>query len=129
MIPSFIARRFRWIWFTGVGTALWINRRDVARWGRFVGRSISNRDQLDLHSWMTEARVRAAITTDPVIRCDPDLDDVVVEGSNVTIHTNSHTGDVAPHLDALRKVKGVAKVWCAPTSLDDALPERNTTSV
>jgi len=117
MLPSFIARRVRWIWVAGVATTVWMNRRDATRWLKFAARSVAQRDQLDLHSWATEARVRMAITTDPVLRCDPDLDDVVVNGGAVTVRTApSSKWEDGPHLHALRKVKGVADVWCEPVN-------------
>ena len=115
MMPSFVSRRLRWFWMAGIGTAAWMNRRDVARWARFGARSIAERDRFDLHEWLTEARVRAAITTDPVLRCDPRLDDVVVAQGKVIIRSRpveaAHTD---PHLDTLRKVKGVADVTWFP---------------
>ena len=118
MLPSFVSRRVRWVWLAGVGTAVWMNRRDAARWWRFARRSIDRRDELDLHTWLTEARVRAAVTLDPVLRCDPGLDDVVVDDGNVTVRTASASWpDAATHLNGLRKVKGVANVWCEPGAL------------
>jgi hypothetical protein len=115
MLPSFIARRVRWVWLAGVATSLWMNRRDVARWLRFGQRSIAQRDQLSFASWLTEARVRAAISIDPVLRCDPGLDDVVVEDGSVTLRTGSASWpDTVTHLNGLRKVKGVANIACEP---------------
>jgi hypothetical protein len=115
MIPSFVSRRLRWAWLAGGATVLWMNRRDAARWARFARRSIAGRDQLTLDSWLTEARVRAAITVDPVLRADPGLDDVVVDDGRVTVRTNSASWpDEATHLNGLRKVKGVADVSCEP---------------
>ncbi|MDO8362645.1 MAG: hypothetical protein Q7V88_07095 [Actinomycetota bacterium] len=118
MIPTFVSRRLRWVWLAGIGTTLWVNRRDVARWLRFARRSVAQRDKFDLQTWLTEARVRAAITVDPVLRCDPDLDDVVVEDGNVTIRTASMSWpDSVTHLNGVRKVKGVADVRCEPGEL------------
>jgi hypothetical protein len=97
---------------------MWMNRRDVARWGRFVRRSVADRDRFSLESWLTEARVRVAITSDPVLRCDPALDDVVVEEGNVTVMTSSASWpDAITHLNGLRKVKGVADVTAEPGAL------------
>jgi hypothetical protein len=95
-----------------------MNRRDAARWARFARRSVAERDQLTLQSWLTEARVRAAITIDPVLRADPGLEDVVVAGGKVTVRTTSMSWpDEATHLNGLRKVKGIADVSCEPGSL------------
>lgn len=124
MMPAFIARRVRWVWFAGLATAVWMNRRDAARWLRFGARSIARRDQLDLQTWLTEARVRAAITTDPVLRCDPDLDDVEIANGKVTVRTGGVANwNAGTHLDALRRVKGVAHVACMPS--DSATSDRN----
>jgi hypothetical protein len=117
MLPSFVARRVRVAWLAGAGTALWLNRRDVARWLRFVQRSVAARDEFDLHSWLVEARVRAAVTSDAVLRSDPSLSDVVVEDGTVTVHLAASGRDAIGRLNALRKVKGVADVWCVPNEL------------
>jgi len=117
-MPSFVARRIRWAWLAGLGTALWMNRRDVVRWTRFASRSVSLRDELTFDTWWTEARVRAAITMDPVLRNDPDLDDVEVSDGRVTVRTSSASWpDAVTHINSLRKVKGVAEVACEPGAL------------
>jgi hypothetical protein len=118
-----VSRRVRWFWLAGLATSLWTNRRDVARWARFARRSSTRRDRGDLASWMTEARVRAAISLDPMLRRDPSLDDVVVEDGRVSIRTASATWpDVATHVNGLRKVKGVADVRCEPGRLIGDVP-------
>lgn len=115
MVPSFIARRIRWIWLAGVAGAVWMNRRDAARWWRFAARSVADRRRFDLSAWMTEARVRAAVTADPVLRADPDFDDVEVHQGEVTVRTaGTANWDAGAHLDTLRKVKGVTQVSCQP---------------
>jgi hypothetical protein len=99
-----------------------MNRRDVARWARFARRTAKRRDRGDLASWMTEARVRAAISLDPVLRRDPVLDDVVVADGRVEIHTASTTWpDIETHVNGLRKVKGVAEVRCEPGARIDGV--------
>ncbi len=118
MIPTFLSRRLRWVSLAGLASALWINRRDVARWLRFGRRSIRRGESLDLSAWMTEARVRAAVSLDPVLRADPSLDDIEVDDGNVTIRTRTTTWpDLATHMSGLRKVKGVADVRFEPGRL------------
>ncbi|MEQ1701086.1 MAG: hypothetical protein ABMA25_13310 [Ilumatobacteraceae bacterium] len=115
LIPPFIARRVRWVWFAGLTTAVWMNRRDAARWLRFGTRSVQQRDDFDMKSWLTEARLRAAVTADPVLRSDPDFDDIEVHEGEVTVRTaGTANWDTGNHLDALRRVKGVAHVACRP---------------
>ena len=116
MVPSFVARRVRWAWLAAVSTALWVNRRDVLRWIVFLRRSLAQRGEITMSSWMTEARVRAAISRDPVLRADPALDDVEVDDGRVVLRSRlAAWPGSADHVARLGRVKGVAEVSCRPS--------------
>ena len=119
-------RRLRGLWrhigWLGVASALWRNRVDVRRWMRFARRSIDSTRRRDMPDVMTEARVRAAITADPVLRHDRMVEDVTVEYGNVTVVTRDAVRpETRDRLLGLRRVKGVTDVTAQTVT-----PERAT---
>lgn len=111
MLPRILRRRIRPMWVAAVGLGAWTNRRDLARWYRFARRAIDQRQQRPLGDLLTEARVRATISTDPVLRRDRALDDVSVDDGVVTLHTTSG-GWPDPHdqIWRIKQVKGITDV-------------------
>ncbi len=111
MIPKLLRRRVRPVWVAAAALAAWTNRRDVTRWYRFVRRSVDQRRTTPFGEVLTEARVRATISADPVLRRDKSLDDVAVHDGVVTILTNSG-GWPDPHdqIWRIKQVKGITDV-------------------
>jgi hypothetical protein len=112
-LPRFISRRLRALGFLSLGLAIWRNRRDVERWIAFARRSFQSREATTFASMVTEAKVRAAMSADPVLRHDPAIDDVTVRDGVVTLHTTTPAWpDREQHAARLRAVNGVFEVIC-----------------
>jgi len=115
MIPRIVSRRIRPLWIAALASAAWVNRKDLGRWSDFVRRTVKQRQTRPLSEVITEARVRAAVSADPVLRRDPALDDVAVSDGVVTLLTHSPAWpDSAEHVKRLRRVKGIAEVTAVP---------------
>lgn len=111
MIPRVVRRRIRPLWIAALASAAWVNRKDVTRWTEFLRRAVRQRQTRPLSEWITEAKVRLAVTADPVLRRDPALKDVAVNDGVVTLLTNTAAWpDSAGHVRRLSRVKGVADV-------------------
>ena len=111
MIPRIVRRRIRPMWIAALASAAWVNRKDVIRWGEFLRRAVLQREARPLSEWITEAKVRAAVTADPVLRRDPALKDVAVNDGVVTLLTSTNAWpDSEAHVRRLSRVKGVADV-------------------
>jgi hypothetical protein len=111
VLPRFLTRRFRFLWWPALLGALWANRRDVARWWAFVKRVVTDRRPKDYSDLMTEARVRAAVSADPMLRRDPALDDLSYGGGVVTLRTRTPTWpDRERLLSKLLRVRGINDV-------------------
>ena len=109
MIPKAVKRRIRPLWIATLASAGWANRADVRRWLSFLRRAVSERETRSMSEVVTEAKVRAAITIDPVLRRDPSLTDLSVRNGVVTLMTStdgwpSHQTQIS----RLKRVKGVA---------------------
>jgi len=119
MIPRIVSRRIRPLWIAALASAAWVNRKDVIRWTEFLRRAVRQREARPLSEWITEAKVRAAVTSDPVLRRDPALKDLAVNDGVVTLMTNSQPWpDSAEHVRRLKRVKGVADVTSASLVTD-----------
>jgi hypothetical protein len=95
----------------GLATAAWMNRKDIARWTEFAKRTVRQRRMLSVSDLITEAKVRLALTADPVLRRDPALKDLAVHDGVVTLMTNTSAWpDSTAHLTRLKQVKGIADV-------------------
>jgi hypothetical protein len=117
MIPRVISRRVRPLWIAALASAAWVNRKDVARWAEFVRRSVKQRQSRPLSEIITEARVRAAVSADPVLRRDPALEDVAVHNGVVTLLTSTSAWpDSGNHVKRLKRVKGIADVTAVPAA-------------
>lgn len=110
-MPRAVRRRLRPLWLASLATAAWVNRRDLARWGEFARRAVVQRRSRPLSDWVTEAKVRAAVSTDPVLRREPALRDLTVRDGVVTLMTNNPAWPTSDqHVSRLKRVKGVADV-------------------
>jgi hypothetical protein len=111
MIPRIVKRRIRPMWVAALASAAWVNRKDVLRWSDFIRRAVRQRQTRPLADWITEAKVRAAVTSDPVLRRDPALKDLAVNDGVVTLLTSTASWpDEGAHVRRLTKIKGIADV-------------------
>ena len=102
MIPRIVKRRIRPMWLAAVASAAWVNRKDVMRWTRVsCVAPYRQRQTRPLAELITEAKVRAAVTSDPVLRRDPALKDLAVSDGVVTLMTNTAAWpDSAAHVES-----------------------------
>ncbi len=111
MIPRVVRRRIRPMWIAALASATWVNRKDVVRWSEFLRRAVLQQQRRPLSEWITEAKVRAAVSSDPVLRRDPSLKDVEVRDGVVTLLTTTAAWpDSGAHVQRLKRVKGIAEV-------------------
>ncbi|HZX53183.1 MAG TPA: hypothetical protein VFE86_00810 [Ilumatobacteraceae bacterium] len=111
MIPRAVNKRIRLMWIAALASAAWVNRKDVVRWANFGKRAVRQRTARPLSDLVTEAKVRAAVTSDPVLRRDPALTDLAVHNGVVTLLTSStNWPDEEDHLRRLLKIKGISDV-------------------
>ncbi len=117
MIPRVISRRVRPLWIAALASAAWVNRKDLARWAEFLRRAVNQRQSRPLSELITEARVRAAVTSDPLLRRDPELEDIAVRDGVVTLLTRTSAWpDSGNHVKRLKRVKGIADVTAVPVA-------------
>jgi hypothetical protein len=115
MIPRPIARRMRPMWVAAVASAAWANRDDLNRWVGFARRAVGQRGKRPVTDVVTEARVRAAISADPLLRRDPSLKDLTVHDGVVTLLTSGTAWpDPRIRLRRLEQVKGISDVAWRP---------------
>jgi hypothetical protein len=99
------------MWIAALASATWANRKDLLRWSEFLRRAVVQRQSQPLSEWITEAKVRAALTSDPVLRRDPALKDLAVRNGVVTLLTNTNAWpDSGEHVRRLRRIKGIDDV-------------------
>jgi len=111
MIPRIVKRRIRPMWVAALASAAWVNRKDVLRWTDFIRRAVRQRQTRPLADWITEAKVRAAVSSDPVLRRDPALKDLAVNDGVVTLLTSTASWpDEGAHVRRLTRIKGIADV-------------------
>jgi len=111
MIPRAVNKRIRLMWIAALASAAWVNRKDVARWANFAKRAVRQRNARPVSDLLTEAKVRAAVTSDPMLRRDPALTDLAVHNGVVTLLTSSTSWpDEENHVRRLLKIKGITDV-------------------
>jgi hypothetical protein len=112
-------RRMCRMWIGSVLSAMWVNRADVRRWAGFVARAFQDRGGRPISELLTEAKVRAAITSDPLLRRDTSLADLRVDDGVVTLLTRTDGWpDPRDQMVTLKQVKGITDVTTrrAPTA-------------
>ncbi len=115
MIPRVLTRRIRPMWIAALASAAWVNRKDVVRWSEFLRRAVSQRQTRPVSELITEAKVRAAVTADPVLRRDPALKDLAVRDGVVTLLTSTDAWpDSDAHVRRLTRIKGISDVTALP---------------
>ena len=111
MIPKIVRKRVRPLWFAAAASAAWMNRRDVMRWVDFAKRAFRQRRNLPISDIVTEAKVRMAVSSDPVLRRDPALKDLALRDGVVTLLTTTPAWpDSTAHIKKLKQVRGIADV-------------------
>lgn len=92
---------------------LWANRRDVARWAKFARRSASRSTRPTAADLKLEARVRASLSTDSLLRTDPSIRDIRVHDGIVVLETPAEWHNRGIAINRVRQVKGVESVHTA----------------
>jgi hypothetical protein len=111
-----VLRRLGWL---SIASALWTNRRDVKRWLDFGRRAVQERDRRPMADLITEAKVRAAVTRDPLLRRDAALEDLRVDDGVVTMLTNTASWpDPRDQIVKLKQVKGITDVTAQLAPID-----------
>jgi hypothetical protein len=111
MLPRAVNKRIRLMWIAALASAAWVNRKDVLRWANFAKRAVRQRNARPVSDLVTEAKVRAAVTSDPVLRRDPALTDLAVNDGVVTLLTSSSGWpEQETHVRRLLKIKGITDV-------------------
>lgn len=101
----------RRMWIATVLAALWANRIDVRRWARFAVRAVRERGRRPLSDVVTEMKVRAAVSSDPLLRRDQALDDLRVEDGVVTLlTTTAGWPDPRDQMVKIKQVRGITDV-------------------
>lgn len=114
MIPRTIKRRIRPMWFAALASAAWANRHDIKRWVDFGGRAVRERNQRPIAEVVTEAKVRAAVSLDPLMRRDQSLRDLSVNDGVVTLFADrAGWPGSRQNFGRLARVKGVTQVETA----------------
>lgn len=92
---------------------LWVNRRDVARWARFAKRIAKPETRPSGDDLKLEAKVRASLSVDPVLRSDPSIRDVRVHDGVVVLEAPAEWRNKALAVTRLMQVRGVESVHTA----------------
>lgn len=113
---SGLLRRLGWL---SIASAVWSNRRDVKRWVDFGRRAVQERDRRPMADLVTEAKVRAAVSRDPLLRRDASLEDLRVDDGVVTMLTNTAGWpDPRDQIVKLKQVKGITDVTSQPAPVE-----------
>ncbi len=92
---------------------LWSNRDDVGRWFRFAKRAVTPATRPNAADLKLEARVRATLSADSVLRADPSIRDVRVRDGIVVLESPAEWHNRTVAIERVRKVKGVESVQTA----------------
>jgi hypothetical protein len=117
-MTRFVRKRLAAVGRTIALAWLWSNRRDVGRWARFARRSMTS-PRARRSDLVTEARVRAAISADPLLRRDSSLKDLVVRDGVVRVQTDAMWRNRGIAVQRMEQVPGVSAVHTA-TDISDA---------
>jgi osmotically-inducible protein OsmY len=108
-----IRRPFRPLYRAVILAALWSNRRDLARWARFAKRAAAPATRPNPEDLKLEAKVRASLSADPLLRADPSIRDVRVRDGVVVLETPADWHNKSLAVTRLSQVKGVESVHTA----------------
>jgi hypothetical protein len=108
-----IRRPFRPLYRAVILSALWSNRRDLVRWAHFAKRAAVPATRPNSDDLKLEARVRASLSADPLLRADPSIRDVRVHDGIVVLETPADWHNKSLAITRLSQVKGVESVHTA----------------
>ncbi len=108
-----IRRPLRPLYRSAALAFLWSNRRDVARWVKFAKRAASSRLRPNAADLKLEARVRASLSADPLLRADPSIRDVRAHDGVIVLETPADWHNRSIAIERVRQVKGVESVHTA----------------
>ena len=109
-----LRRQAKPLWRSAALAFLWANRRDAVRWARFVTRAAAKKKtRPDARDLRLEAKVRAALSADPLLRQDPSIRDVRVRDGVVVLETPAGWHNKGLAVTRLGQVKGVESVHTA----------------
>jgi len=108
-----IRRPFRPLYRAVILSALWANRRDLTRWASFAKRAAVPATRPKPEDLKLEAKVRASLSADPLLRADPSIRDVRVHDGIVVLETPADWHNKSLAITRLSQVKGVESVHTA----------------
>jgi hypothetical protein len=104
---------------SAVLAALWSNRRDVGRWAKFAKRAADSMTRPRKDDLLLEAKVRASLSADPILRHDPSIRDVRVHNGVVVLETPPDWRNKGLAVTRLGSVNGVQSVHTAADVSED----------
>jgi hypothetical protein len=108
-----IRKSVRPVYRSAIAAFLWANRRDAIRWGRFAMRAVAPSTRPTPADLKLEARVRASLSVDPLLRQDPSIRDIRVRDGVVVVESPPEWHNKALAVTRLSQVKGVESVHTA----------------
>ena len=108
-----LRRPFRPLYRAVILCALWSNRRDLSRWAQFAKRAAVPATRPKPEDLKLEARVRASLSADPLLRNDPSIRDVRAHDGIVVLETPADWHNKSLAITRLSQVKGVESVHTA----------------
>ncbi len=105
-----IRKPFRSMYRAAALTFLWANRRDVVRWASFAKRTVTPATRPNSQDFKLEAKVRASLSADPILRADPSIRDVRVHDGVVVLETPVAWHNQGLAITRLIQIKGVESV-------------------
>ena len=127
VMSSFIRRAVGHLLRVAALALLWTNRRDAARWARFAKRAGAPSSRPDPQDLKLEARVRASISADPILRVDPSIRDLRVRDGAVVLETPRVWHNEVLAISRLRQLDGVESVRTARDVDNSRLYESDAT--
>jgi len=108
-----LRKPFRPLYRAAALAFLWANRRDLQRWAGFAGRAARPATRPNTPDLKLEARVRASLSADPLLRNDPSIRDIRVHDGIVVVESPAEWHNRGLAITRLRQVKGVESVHTA----------------
>jgi hypothetical protein len=113
MMLKKVRKRLGPMYRSAIVAFLWANRRDVARWTKFARRAALPSSRPRKEDLLLEARVRASLSADPLLRQDPSIRDLRVRDGVVVLETPTEWHNKGLAVMRLSQIKGVESVHTA----------------